>query len=57
MGDVTNLKRFRKQKARAEKRRTADAKAARHGRTDSERAAGKARVEKAARDLDGHRRE
>ena len=57
MGSVTNLKRFRKQKARAEKRRTADANAARHGRKEADRTAGKARVEKAARDLDGHRRD
>ena len=57
MGDVTNLNRFRKDKARAEKRRAGDANAAKHGRSKAERDLAKARAEKAARDLDGHRKD
>lgn len=52
-----NLSRARKNKARAEKRARGDANAAKHGRTKSERAHQQARAEKAARDLDGHRRD
>jgi len=57
MSSVTNLNRFRKQKARAEKRRTGDESAARHGRTKAEKALDDARTAKAKRDLDGHERE
>ena len=57
MGDVTNLNKFRKDKARADKRREADANAAKHGRSKAERDLEKARAAKAARDLDGHRPE
>ena len=57
MGDVTNLNRFRKDKARAEKRRSGDSNAAKHGRSKAERDLAKARAEKAARDLDGHRKD
>lgn len=57
MAGVVNLGRFRKEKARAEKRAEADANAAKHGRTRAEKALDKARAEKAARDLDGHERD
>lgn len=57
MAEVVNLNRFRKEKARAEKRAEADANAAKHGRTRAEKALEKARAEKAARDLDGHERD
>ncbi len=57
MARLTNLNRFRKQKARAEKRARADANAARYGRSKAEKALEEARAEKAARLLDAHRRE
>ena len=57
MAGVVNLNRFRKEKARAEKRAEADANAAKHGRTKAEKALDKARAAKAARDLDGHERD
>lgn len=57
MAGVVNLNRFRKEKARADRRAEADANAAKHGRTKAEKALEKARAEKAARDLDGHERD
>ncbi|MBS0124443.1 DUF4169 family protein [Thetidibacter halocola] len=57
MSQPVNLNRFRKQKARDDKRRTGDENAARHGLTKAERALEKARREKAERDLDGHHKE
>ncbi len=57
MAGVVNLNRFRKEKARAERRAEADANAVKHGRTKAEKALEKARAEKAARDLDGHERD
>ena len=56
-GAPVNLSRFRKERAREEARAKADANAARFGRTREERALEQARAEKAARELDGHRRE
>lgn len=57
MSSVINLNRFRKTKARAERRAAADANAAKFGRTKAERGLAEARAEKAARDLEAHRRE
>ncbi|MEN9062953.1 DUF4169 family protein [Ponticoccus litoralis] len=57
MTQPVNLNRFRKEKARAEKRRAGDENAAKHGRSKAERALDAARAEKARRDLDGHRQE
>lgn len=57
MTQPVNLNRFRKQKARAEKRRTGDENAAKHGRSKAEKLLDEARAEKARRDLDGHERE
>lgn len=54
---VVNLRQWRKDRARDEKRRAADGNAAKHGRTKAERAAeDEARV-RAARHLDEHKRE
>jgi len=57
MSEITNLNRFRKDKARAEKRAKADANAVKFGRTKAEREAERTRAEKARRELDGHARE
>ncbi len=57
MSRPVNLNRFRKQKARAEKRRQGEEKAAQHGQTKAERDLIRARTEKAKRDLDGHETE
>ena len=54
-GDVVNLRRARKARARDEARRTADGNAARFGRTRAEREGEAARAEIEARRLDGHR--
>jgi hypothetical protein len=56
MADVVNLRQARKQKARAEDRRKADANAARFGLSKAQRNQIKAEADKAARDLEGHRR-
>ncbi|GGD30760.1 DUF4169 family protein [Sinisalibacter lacisalsi] len=56
MGDVTNLNRFRKDKARAGKRAKADENAVKHGRTRAQKEAERARAEKAARALEAHRK-
>jgi hypothetical protein len=55
--EVVNLRQARKAQERAKARAEADANAARHGRSKSEKALDKARAEKAARDLDGAKRE
>ena len=57
MARVVNLGRARKAAARAERRRTADATAAKFGRTKAERDVEAAQAERARRDLDGHERE
>ena len=57
MGKPVNLNRFRKDKARAEKKARADANAAKFGRSKAERELEKARDDKAGRDLDGHKRD
>lgn len=57
MGDLVNLRTAKKQAARKAARSVADANAAKHGRTKAERDLEKARAEKAARELDGHKRE
>jgi hypothetical protein len=56
-GEVINLRQRRRQAARAAVRRAGDEAAARHGRTKAEKARARAREEKAARDLEAHRRE
>jgi hypothetical protein len=56
MGDVTNLNRFRKDKARADKRAKAGENAVKHGRTRAQKEIERARAEKAARALEAHRK-
>ena len=55
MGDVVNLKRFRKRIEREQSARKADANRARFGRTKSERGADAARDKRARELLDQHR--
>lgn len=57
MSSVTNLNRFRKHKARADKRARADENAVRFGRTKAEKQADDAANAAAQRHLDGHRRD
>lgn len=54
MSKVVNLRRARKAKARGEAARSADANAARHGRTKAERRAEEDAADRAARHVDGH---
>ncbi|MEY3005409.1 MAG: hypothetical protein RLZZ491_2585 [Pseudomonadota bacterium] len=56
-GKIINLARVRKTRARADKRRQADANAARHGQTKAERDAAAQAAERAARHIDQHRLE
>ncbi len=55
MSNVTNLNRFRKEKARTQKRVEAEANAAKFGRSKAERAREALEAEQAAKRLDGHR--
>jgi hypothetical protein len=57
MGEVVNINRARKVKARIEDKAKAAANRAAHGRTQAEKALTKARADKAARDLEGHKRD
>ncbi|MCA2010792.1 DUF4169 family protein [Cereibacter sphaeroides] len=57
MGDVVNLRLKRKQAARDEARRKGDENAVKHGVPKAVRSLDQARAEKAARELDGHKRE
>jgi len=55
MGDLVNLKRFRKRKDREESARQAETNRARFGRTKSERAADSMRAKHASNLLDQHK--
>ncbi|MCC2112346.1 MAG: DUF4169 family protein [Hyphomicrobiales bacterium] len=55
-GDIINLRQARKRKARGDKADRAAENRVRFGRTKAEKSLDQARGEKAARDLDGHRR-
>lgn len=57
MGEVINLKRFRKAKERAEAQARAEANRTKHGRSKAEREGTSAREMLADRKLDGHRRD
>ncbi|WP_415392651.1 DUF4169 family protein [Paracoccus sp. SJTW-4] len=57
MSRLTNLNRFRKDRARADKRRQGNENAAKYGRSKAERAQDQAEAARAARILDQHRRE
>lgn len=56
-GKVVNLRRARKQKARALVRTEADANSARHGEANAARDLREARADLEARRLEGHRRD
>jgi len=55
VGDVVNLKRFKKRNERKQSARQADANRARFGRTKSERALDENRKDRASQILDQHR--
>ncbi|MGX5734526.1 DUF4169 family protein [Bosea thiooxidans] len=55
MGEIVNLRQFRKQKARAEAEKTAGQNRVSFGRTKAERELTEAERDKAARHIDGHR--
>ena len=55
MGNVVNLKRFKKHNEREESARQADANRARFGRTKTERALEESSKDRASRVLDQHR--
>jgi hypothetical protein len=57
MAGIINLRTERKQKARADKRKQADANAARHGRTKAEKKQQKETDERLNRHLDSHERD
>ena len=57
MSNVTNLNRFRKQKTRAEKKARADENVVKFGRSKATKQADKAKADRAARLLDGHKRD
>ena len=57
MGDLVNLKRFKKRKAREQSEREAETNRARFGRTKSERAADAMRARHASDRLDQHKME
>ena len=57
MSEIINLRRARKAKARAEAAKDAAANRAAHGVSKDVRSLADARAEKAAKDLDAHRRE
>ncbi|KIC42655.1 amidase [Ruegeria sp. ANG-R] len=55
MGKPVNLNRFRKDKARAEKKARADANAAKFGQSKAHKTVVKLKQDKQSRDLDGHK--
>ncbi|MDK3074185.1 DUF4169 family protein [Sedimentitalea sp. JM2-8] len=55
MAQPVNLNRFRKDKARTDKKARADENAVKFGRSKAERDLDRARADKARRDLDGHK--
>ena len=57
MTKVTNLNKFRKAKARSDKRAKADENATKFGRTKAEREVEEAKRDKARKELDAYRRE
>ncbi|MGD9739351.1 MAG: DUF4169 family protein [Bauldia sp.] len=57
MAEIVNLRRARKDKARAEKERKAEANRVAFGRTKAEKAASEAEKAAVSRRLDGHRRD
>lgn len=57
MSDIENLRRARKAKVRADAEANAAVNRAAHGRTKAEKQSSKAKVEKAKKYLDAHKRE
>ena len=57
MGEIVSLKLHRKQKARAEREAQAEENRLAFGRTKQEKQITEALNEKAAKDLDGHKRD
>ena len=57
MADIVNLRQFRKQKARSEKSKDAEANRALFGRTGNEKDRERAEREASKRFLDSHRRQ
>lgn len=57
MGDVVNLNRFRKQQERTRRAKEAEENRIRHGRTKAEKTAERLERERAARDLEGNKRD
>ena len=57
MSTPINLGKVRKARARADRKASADENAVKFGRTKAEKQIARARAEKAARDLDGKKRE
>lgn len=57
MAKPVNLNQFRKKKARADKKAKAEENVVRFGQTGDQKRLDRARVEKARRDLDGHKAE
>lgn len=57
MAEIIRLRQVKKQRSRARKRAQADENAVKFGRTKAERSLEAARNDKAARLLDGHRRD
>ncbi len=55
MGKPVNLNRYRKEKARAEKKARADANAVKHGQSKADKTAVKLQQDRQRRDLDGHK--
>jgi len=56
MADIVNLRRARKAKAKDEKSKAADANRVLHGTPKPVRDLAKARADKEARDLEGHKK-
>lgn len=57
MGEVVNLNKFRKQKAKDEKAAQAESNRVKHGTKKADKTLSKARKDKADKDLDGKKRE
>jgi hypothetical protein len=57
MAEIINLNRFKKRRAREEEQKRAADNRARFGRSKAEREKAASEAEKAARDLDGNRRD
>jgi hypothetical protein len=57
MGEIVNLRQVRKAKARDEKTKTAQANRTLHGTPKRLRTLAKAKSDKAARDLDAHKKD